>query len=157
MDVIPEERLQGNRLDVIGMQLAPNSPYNRVQARLNTFHYWPACHIVRPQALAEAGFISMNDSDRVQCVFCRGGVRNWLQGDTAMGEHRRHFPHCPYVNAVYRRDDRSMLCKVCLDTDIECLFLPCRHVVCCERCSHMLSKCAVCRTDIGAVLKVYLS
>ena len=78
MDVIPEERLQGNRLDAIGMRLEPNSPYNRVQARLRTFRNWSACHIVRPQSLAEAGFIFVNDRDRVQCVFCPGGVLNWL-------------------------------------------------------------------------------
>ena len=163
MDV--EERLQVSRLDIIGTQLAPNSPFNHLQARLNTFRNWPACHIVRPQALAEAGFIYRNDRDRVQCVFCRGGVHNWLQGDTAMGEHSRHYPYCPYVNAVYQNEDTEstqarsgdMLCKVCMDTDIECLFLPCRHVVCCERCSYLITKCAVCRTDIGAVLKVFLS
>ena len=81
-----------------------------------------------------------------------------------MGEHRRHFPHCPYVNAVYQNEDSEsaqarsgdMLCKVCLDSDIQCLFLPCRHVVYCERCSYLISKCAVCRTDIGVVVKVFL-
>lgn len=36
-------------------------------------------------------------TDRVQCVFCRGYLRNWEHGDVANQEHRRHFAECPYM------------------------------------------------------------
>ena len=170
MDVIPTERLAHHaierlraahhRLDAIGSELAPNSVYSRVQARLDTFRHWPATHIVTPQALAEAGFVYMNDRDRVQCAFCHGGIHNWLYGDIAMGEHRKHFPCCRYVIACdYHPHDvhEGPVCKVCMDAEVDCLFLPCRHVVCCRRCSSLVKQCAVCRNEIDAVVKVFLA
>ena len=90
-------------LDVIGKELLPCTTLSCVQARLRTFRNWSAYHIVRPQALAEAGFIYRNDC--VQCVFCLGEVHNWVYGDTTMGEHRRHYPHCPYVMACDNQDN----------------------------------------------------
>ena len=144
-------------LDTIGIALEPSTTFSCVQARLLTFRYWTASDIVTPQTLAEAGFIYKNERDRVQCVFCRGGVHNWENGDTAMEEHRRIYPHCPYVKACDNQDkDNGLLCKVCMDSNIQCLFLPCRHVACCEHCSNLISKCPVCRADIAAVLKVFI-
>ena len=35
--------------------------------------------------------------DRVQCAFCRGYLRNWVQGDKPAEEHRKNFPNCLFV------------------------------------------------------------
>jgi len=68
-------------------------------ARLATFHDWPerAATIVEPRELAGAGMYYTGQADRVQCAFCRGYLRNWVQGDRPADEHRRHFPECPFV------------------------------------------------------------
>lgn len=65
--------------------------------RLGTFSDWPATAKVAATDLARAGFFYTGGTDRVQCAFCHGYLRNWVDGDTPDGEHRRHFPHCPFV------------------------------------------------------------
>ena len=72
--------------------------YLREEARLNSFLYtWPSSSPVSPEDLAKAGFYFTRISDRVQCAFCFGVLRNWEEGDDALGEHRRYFPNCPFV------------------------------------------------------------
>jgi len=68
-------------------------------ARLATFHDWPerAATIVEPRELARSGMFYTGQADRVQCAFCRGFLRNWVQGDRPADEHRRHFPECCFV------------------------------------------------------------
>ena len=64
--------------------------------RLSTFHDWPervAC-IVDPHDIARAGMFYTGQIDRVQCAFCRGCLRNWVQGDNPAEEHRKNFPDC---------------------------------------------------------------
>jgi len=65
--------------------------------RLSTFTDWPNTAKVAAADLARAGFFYTGGNDRVQCAFCRGYLRNWVDGDTAEGEHQRHFPDCPFV------------------------------------------------------------
>lgn len=55
------------------------------------------CAVVSGQELAAAGFVAVGDGDKAQCVFCRGVVGNWQQGDEPLAEHRRLFPLCPFV------------------------------------------------------------
>ena len=66
--------------------------------RLSTFHDWPerAKHIVEPSDLARAGMFYTGQADRVECAFCGGYLRNWVQGDDPAVEHRRHFPDCSF-------------------------------------------------------------
>jgi len=68
--------------------------------RLTTFSDWPATAKVAAADLARAGFFYTGGTDRVQCAFCEGFLRNWLLGDTPEGEHRRHFPDCPFVSSL---------------------------------------------------------
>jgi len=70
--------------------------------RLSTFHDWPetAASIVDPRDLAKAGMFYTGQTDRVQCAFCRGYLRNWVQGDKPAEEHHKHFPDCPFVRNV---------------------------------------------------------
>ena len=49
------------------------------------------------------------------------------------------------------------LCKVCLDEEINMVFLPCGHLVCCSVCAPALSKCPICRTAITDTVRTYLS
>ena len=65
--------------------------------RLSTFSDWPNTAKVAAADLARAGFFYTGGTDRVQCAFCRGYLRNWVDGDTPEGEHRRHFPDCPFI------------------------------------------------------------
>ncbi|XP_023930751.1 E3 ubiquitin-protein ligase XIAP-like [Lingula anatina] len=68
--------------------------------RLSTFDHWPKDCPVRPVELARAGFYYTPRSDRddrATCAFCNGSIHKWIKGDTALGEHTRLFPDCPFV------------------------------------------------------------
>jgi len=49
------------------------------------------------------------------------------------------------------------ICKVCLDEEINIVFLPCGHLVCCAMCAPALTKCPVCRANITDSVRTYLS
>jgi len=72
------------------------------EVRLSTFRDWPerAAAIVEPREIAKAGMFYTGQADRVQCAYCRGYLRNWVQGDRPADEHRRHFPDCSFVKTT---------------------------------------------------------
>jgi len=47
-------------------------------------------------------------------------------------------------------------CKVCMDSEVNTVFLPCGHLVCCDTCSPALRNCAVCRALIRGTVRVFL-
>ena len=65
--------------------------------RLETFKKWPIHIRVPPQDLAKSGFFFTGVADRVFCVFCKGALRNWDEGDRPNFEHRKHFPKCRFI------------------------------------------------------------
>ena len=60
------------------------------------------------------------------------------------------------LSAEYEELQAKITCKICLDAKIESLFLPCRHLVCCDNCANMVRECPFCRARIEGVVKVYL-
>ncbi|XP_067313859.1 E3 ubiquitin-protein ligase XIAP [Pseudorasbora parva] len=52
---------------------------------------------------------------------------------------------------------REKLCKVCMDSDIGMVFIPCGHLVTCEKCSVSLNKCPICCSTITQKIKTYNS
>ena len=73
--------------------------YKHLSERLRSFDNpdWPSGVPVTTEELARAGWFYVGRDDRVQCPWCGGCVFNWVPGDSALGEHRRHFPHCDFV------------------------------------------------------------
>ena len=71
---------------------------------------WPYDGNLSGIKMAQAGFYSVNDYDRVQCVFCRGSLHRWERDDVPMLEHARSFNFCRFVkglscgNIEYRSD-----------------------------------------------------
>ena len=49
----------------------------------------------------------------------------------------------------------SMDCKVCFDRQIEVLFIPCKHLVCCATCAALSKTCPVCRRHVSETLRVF--
>jgi len=54
----------------------------------------------------------------------------------------------------YRRLVEAKTCKVCKDKEVNTVFLPCGHLVCCDDCSPKLRNCAICRTYIRGTIKM---
>ncbi|KAH3725737.1 hypothetical protein DPMN_051586 [Dreissena polymorpha] len=52
---------------------------------------------------------------------------------------------------------QQMTCKVCMDSDACVVFLPCGHMVTCEKCAGALRKCAICRARIQGNVRAIIS
>jgi hypothetical protein len=61
----------------------------------------------------------------------------------------------------YLEENRQLrearMCKVCMDSEVNTVFLPCGHLVCCNNCSPQLRNCPICRTFIRGTVKTFLS
>ncbi|XP_058253902.1 E3 ubiquitin-protein ligase XIAP isoform X1 [Hemibagrus wyckioides] len=49
------------------------------------------------------------------------------------------------------------LCKVCMDSDVTMVFIPCGHLVTCMQCSESLQKCPICCAEITQKIKTFSS
>lgn len=56
-----------------------------------------------------------------------------------------------------RRLREARLCKICMDKEVGVVLLPCGHLVTCVLCASSLPRCPVCRENIKATVKTYLS
>ncbi|KAM3612380.1 uncharacterized protein V6R79_007762 [Siganus canaliculatus] len=84
--------------EVVDESTYPLAPHMRnEEARLQTFSSWPSAAPVTPRDLAQAGLYYLGQSDQVQCFCCAGMLAGWETGDTAWGEHAKHFPHCFFI------------------------------------------------------------
>lgn len=54
---------------------------------------------------------------------------------------------------------RRVMCKICLEKEVEVLFLPCNHLVSCQSCNERLTQkiCPFCRDTYQATIRVYLA
>ncbi|WAR08612.1 BIR7A-like protein [Mya arenaria] len=57
---------------------------------------------------------------------------------------------------VYGHADK-LLCKICMERDVNIVFMPCGHLVACETCGHKLKNCPMCRKSIRGHVKTYMS
>lgn len=59
-----------------------------------------------------------------------------------------------------RKENRQLkeeiICKICRDTKVDRLFLPCGHLATCHFCSPALVKCPICRQNIKGIVSVYM-
>ncbi|XP_057705726.1 E3 ubiquitin-protein ligase XIAP [Corythoichthys intestinalis] len=84
--------------EVVDETTYPMVPHmRREEARRQTFSSWPSDLPVTPRDLAQAGLYYLGQGDRVQCFCCGGMLGGWEAGDTAWGEHSKHFPCCFFI------------------------------------------------------------
>ncbi|XP_045195520.2 baculoviral IAP repeat-containing protein 2-like isoform X1 [Mercenaria mercenaria] len=51
----------------------------------------------------------------------------------------------------------NQMCKICLDSRADVIFLPCGHMVSCPQCAPALIKCPICRQTVNGQLKAFFS
>uniref|UniRef100_A0A8D9ECF1 Death-associated inhibitor of apoptosis 2 n=1 Tax=Cacopsylla melanoneura TaxID=428564 RepID=A0A8D9ECF1_9HEMI len=56
-----------------------------------------------------------------------------------------------------RRLREARLCKICMDKEVGVVLLPCGHLVTCVVCASSLPRCPVCRENIKATVRTFLS
>ena len=237
-----------NRSDISALRLQMHqrarSPHlATLDARMSTFHHWPAGLAQRPAQLAEAGFYYMGTGDHVKCFCCDGALRNWEPNDDPWVEHSRWFSRCNYLLSIKGEDfvkdvlsrfevisplnlllvgssllvsfllrhqngdpwkpeaaapeasaqqesekpkeetaavvptpapkttsqeeegskdessslKEALLCKICFDQQMSMVFLPCGHSLSCPSCATVFSSRPLCRKEIQATVRAYLS
>ncbi|KAM9469778.1 E3 ubiquitin-protein ligase XIAP isoform 1-T2 [Clarias gariepinus] len=93
---------------------------------------------------SEKGYLTANDliHDITSGVF---------DGDSDMCEENQ--PEDPLKKL--EKLQREKLCKVCMDSDVTIVFVPCGHLVTCKKCSESLHKCPICCAQITQKIKTY--
>ncbi|XP_059152420.1 baculoviral IAP repeat-containing protein 7-like [Physella acuta] len=104
-----DPRSQRNSETIANRQTSTSNPgidfmeyQDSEEARLRTFSGWTGIRGAPLQEFAQAGFIYIGSADRVQCVFCKGILRNWNDNDNPLEEHRKHFPQCTFIKDIYK-------------------------------------------------------
>ena len=49
------------------------------------------------------------------------------------------------------------LCKICMDSVVDCVLLDCGHMISCTKCGKRLAECPICRKNIIKVVRVFKS
>ncbi|XP_078693584.1 baculoviral IAP repeat-containing protein 7-like isoform X2 [Branchiostoma floridae x Branchiostoma belcheri] len=65
------------------------------------------------------------------------------------------IPHELQSELERLREERC--CKVCMDREVELVFLPCGHYACCVPCGEGMVECPMCRACVESKVKVYMS
>ena len=58
-------------------------------------------------------------------------------------------------NTVHSIQERTIVCKVCLDEPAEYVLIPCGHFVACGTCTRQLTDCPICRHYIRGTIKPF--
>ncbi|KAK7068995.1 hypothetical protein SK128_004022 [Halocaridina rubra] len=49
----------------------------------------------------------------------------------------------------------ELVCKICMDSVIDCVFLECGHMVACTQCGKQMSECPVCRQYVIRIVRTF--
>jgi len=87
------------------------------------------------------------------------GVEDQLEGgaqSTEIDLSRRDAVPAGLLRDENERMREERRCKRCNRTQVETLFLPCRHLVACEDCADQVDDCFVCDTKILGTVRIYM-
>lgn len=61
------------------------------------------------------------------------------------------------VETENKRLKSMKTCKICLEADISVVYMPCGHLICCDGCASLVSRCGVCETPVRDTVKIYMN
>ncbi|XP_024139825.1 E3 ubiquitin-protein ligase XIAP isoform X1 [Oryzias melastigma] len=73
----------------------PSSNMENLEERLATFAR--VQHPIDHELLAQAGFYSKGEGDKVLCFKCGGGLTDWDSEDDPWEEHAKYYPGCSFL------------------------------------------------------------
>ncbi|KAG9334260.1 hypothetical protein JZ751_008348 [Albula glossodonta] len=80
--------------------------------------------------------------------------RNWIQkNDVYLLRELMDLP----MEEQLRRLQEERTCKVCMDKEVNIVFIPCGHLVVCKECAPSLRKCPICRGLVKGTVRTFLS
>lgn len=51
--------------------------------------------------------------------------------------------------------DEKELCKICMDSAIDCVLLDCGHMVTCTKCGKQMNECPICRQYVVRAVHIF--
>ncbi|XP_017575366.2 baculoviral IAP repeat-containing protein 2 isoform X2 [Pygocentrus nattereri] len=80
--------------------------------------------------------------------------RNWIKkNDVYLLRELMDLP----MEEQLRRLQEERTCKVCMDKEVNIVFIPCGHLVVCKECAPSLRKCPICRGLVKGTVRTFLS
>uniref|UniRef100_A0A4W6D8Q0 Baculoviral IAP repeat containing 2 n=1 Tax=Lates calcarifer TaxID=8187 RepID=A0A4W6D8Q0_LATCA len=95
----------------------------------------------------------------IELVLTKGNAaaevfRNWIQkNDVHLLRDLMDLP----MEEQLRRLQEERTCKVCMDKEVNIVFIPCGHLVVCKECAPSLRKCPICRGLVKGTVRTFLS
>ncbi|XP_041971729.1 E3 ubiquitin-protein ligase MYLIP [Aricia agestis] len=89
-------------------------------------------------------------------------VHDRARRDAHLAETRRTTPRAVQEESSRGRSrsrsgsGSALACRVCMDQNIDTLFLPCRHLLCCATCAPRCERCPLCRGEIEKLMHIFL-
>eukprot|EP01117_Protostelium_nocturnum_P015556 TRINITY_DN6051_c0_g1_i1.p1 TRINITY_DN6051_c0_g1~~TRINITY_DN6051_c0_g1_i1.p1 ORF type:complete len:424 (-),score=152.64 TRINITY_DN6051_c0_g1_i1:122-1393(-) len=82
------------------------------------------------------------------------------QKEEGKKEEEAKEPPAKKAKPAEDEEDEEKECKICMEEEINTVFIPCGHLAACEKCAQLLSKgkvkkCPICKTDIQHVVKTF--
>ncbi|XDV33300.1 hypothetical protein PO909_003750 [Leuciscus waleckii] len=74
----------------------------------------------------------------------------------AMSQRLKNLSDLPMEEQL-RRLQEERTCKVCMDKEVNIVFMPCGHLVVCKECAPSLHKCPICRGLVKGAVRTFLS
>ncbi|KAK1157440.1 E3 ubiquitin-protein ligase rififylin-like isoform X2 [Acipenser oxyrinchus oxyrinchus] len=77
-----------------------------------------------------------------------------------LGKTTRYFrPNflSPFADTAAPPGSEENLCKICMDSPIDCVLLDCGHMVTCTKCGKRMSECPICRQYVVRAVHVFKS
>lgn len=116
--------------------------------------------------MAHSGLYFTGNGDIVKCFKCKKQFGNFNPGDVPTEIHHAQSPDCSIkpttktsiadLKEKNRIMKQSITCHLCWNERIQTLFLPCRHLSTCEKCSDKIDLCNYCNATILGTVRVFL-
>lgn len=78
---------------------------------------------------------------------------------TSLGQslHFSAFLLCIFTGGAVPLALEENLCKICMDSPIDCVLLECGHMVTCTKCGKRMNECPICRQYVIRAVHVFRS
>ncbi|XP_015196862.2 baculoviral IAP repeat-containing protein 2 isoform X2 [Lepisosteus oculatus] len=130
-------------------------------------------HKIEYDTIHSCTSVKQQTSQLIDLVLSKGNAaaevfRNWIQKNDVyllrelMAQSNEPSSPSPELTELpmeeqLRRLQEERTCKVCMDKEVNIVFIPCGHLVVCKECAPSLRKCPICRGLVKGTVRTFLS
>ena len=127
-----------------------------LEARMNSFKYWPKQMTPTKDKLATSGFFYLGLGDIVKCFQCGVSLCDW-EKECDPDEKHMEMSDCTFNRIVTEKESEvsGKECEICIKGGVSYVFVPCGHGTC-KNCCLRLTDCPFCKSAIDYKLKIFI-